>query len=63
MVIINGSKLLTDGCLDARKHAKHLFAELVQHSKFEQTMKKTLSENEQRDIKKTLDSLKPSHLN
>ena len=54
----NGAKLLTDGAIQVRTHAKHMFGELIRHEKFEAMTKEYLRENERRDIKKTLDSLK-----
>ena len=53
----NGAKLLTDGSIEVRTHAKHMFGELIRHEKFEGITKEYLRENERRDIKKTLDSL------
>ena len=53
----NGAKLLTDGSIEVRTHAKHMFGELIRHEKFESMTKEYLRENERRDIKKTLDSL------
>ena len=55
----NGAKLLTDGSIEVRTHAKHMFGELIKHDKFEWLTKEYLRENERRDIKKTLDSLYP----
>ena len=53
----NGAKLLTDGSIEVRTHAKHMFGELIRHDKFESAIKEYLRENERRDIKKTIDSL------
>ena len=53
----NGAKLLTDGSIEVRTHAKHMFGELIRHDKFESMTKEYLRENERRDIKKTIDSL------
>ena len=54
----NGAKLLLDGAIQVRSHAKHAFGELIRHEKFEAMTKEYLRENERRDIKKTLDSIK-----
>ena len=54
----NGAKLLLDGAIQVRTHAKHMFGELMRHEKFESMTKEYLRENERRDIKKTLDSIK-----
>ena len=53
----NGAKLLTDGSIEVRTHAKHMFGELIKHAKFEAVTKEYLREDERRDIKKTIDSL------
>ena len=52
-----GHKLLIDSNVDARKHARHCFGQLIHHRKFESLELKFLKENERREIKKTLDSL------
>ena len=57
MLMPNGAKLLTDGSIEVRTHAKHMFRELIRHDKFEAMTKEYLRENERRDIKKTIDSL------
>ncbi len=57
LVMQQGSKMLTDGSLEVRKHAKHLFGDLKRHRKFDSLLMTMLRENERRDIKKTLDSL------
>lgn len=57
LIMREGSKMLTDGSLDVRKHAKHLFGVLIRHRKFDSLLHSYLKENERRDIKKALDSL------
>ena len=57
ILIPNGAKLLTDGSIEVRTFAKHMFAELIRHDKFEAITKEYLREEERRDIKKTIDSL------
>ena len=59
ILLPNGAKLLTDGSVEVRTHAKHMFSELIKHDRFESLSKEYLQEHERRDIKKTLDSLFP----
>ena len=56
-IIVDGSKLLTDGSLEVRQHAKHLWAEVVQHSRTDSLLKENLKDPELRDVKKILDNL------
>ena len=58
LVMVDGSKMMVDASSDVRAHGRHLWSELVQHSKTEQMLKQYLREVELRNIKKTLDSLK-----
>lgn len=54
---MDGTKLLGDGSLEVRTHAKHMFAQLVKHAKFESLFKDIVAEKDRKDVQKTLDSL------
>ena len=53
----DGAILLTDGSLEVRTHAKHIFGELMSHTKFEATLKDYVKESQLSLIQKTLDSI------
>eukprot|EP00095_Tigriopus_kingsejongensis_P000153 maker-scaffold188_size271682-snap-gene-1.31 protein:Tk00153 transcript:maker-scaffold188_size271682-snap-gene-1.31-mRNA-1 annotation:"hypothetical protein TcasGA2_TC007441" len=57
IIFQQGAKLLTDSGAEVRKHAKHMFAELVRHQKFEATLERHVQEQDRRDMKKALDAL------
>ena len=57
IVMQSGAKFLLDPAIEVRKLAKHMFAELIKHRRFEAMQKEFLSEAQKKDIKKTLDSL------
>ncbi len=40
------------------RNTKHMFGELMRHSKFDGLLREVLSERERQDIKKTLDSIR-----
>ena len=50
--------MLSDGAVDTRKHARHAYAQLMHHKKFDVVLKNFLKENERRDVNKILDSMK-----
>jgi len=50
LVVVEGSKMLMDGSLDVRKHAKHLWGELGQHSRTEGLLKQHLSGSNLREV-------------
>ena len=53
----NGTKMLSDGSLEVRTHAKHMFGVLVHHANFDPLLKEIVSERDIRSIQKTLDSI------
>ena len=54
MVIGQGSKQLTDGCQDVRKHSRHYFGELAGHQRFQSILRELLTEAERKDVMKAL---------
>ncbi len=60
-VMEDGAKLLSDGSLEVRTHAKHMFGQLVGHANFEPALRKVIPEKDLRTIKKSLDSIYASH--
>ncbi len=49
--------MLTDGSLEVRTFAKHMFGILARHANFEPLLKEIIPERELRTIQKTLDSI------
>ena len=49
--------MLSDGSLDVRTHAKHMFGVLAKHANFEPLMKEIVPEQEMKHIQKTLDAI------
>jgi len=58
LLMVDGSKMLTDANVDVRQHGKHLWGELVQHAKTEQMLKQYVKDPELRNVQKILDSLR-----
>ena len=58
LIMTEGSKMMIDASSDVRASGRHLWSELIQHSKTENMLKQYLSEVEMRNIKKTLNSIK-----
>ena len=58
LVVVEGSKMLMDGSLDVRKHAKHLWAELGQHSRTESLLKQHLSGSQLREVTGIVEGLR-----
>lgn len=56
-VVRGGAKLLVDGSLDVRQHAKHMWSELNQHGNTGKLVERLLVNPELRDIQKILDNL------
>ncbi|XP_023349071.1 TOG array regulator of axonemal microtubules protein 1 [Eurytemora carolleeae] len=52
-----GSKLLTDGSLDVRQHAKHMWSEISEHQNTGKLLEKYLEPGELRAVNKVLDGL------
>ena len=53
-MIGQGSKQLTDGCQDVRRHSRHYFGELAGHQKFQSVLKELVTESERKDVMKAL---------
>ena len=53
----SAAQLLNDGSLDVRQEAKRIFSILMENPAFEKELKKTVSPNLVRKIRKSLDSL------
>lgn len=49
--------MLSDGSLDVRTYAKHMFGVLANHANFEPLMKEVIPENDIKSIRKTLDAI------
>ena len=49
--------MLSDGSLDVRTYAKHMFGVLANHANFEPLMKEVIPEHERKHIQKTLDAI------
>ena len=58
LVVVEGSKMLMDGSLDVRKHAKHLWGELGQHSRTEGLLKQHLSGSQLREVSGIVEGLR-----
>ena len=58
LVVVEGSKMLMDGSLDVRKHAKHLWGELGQHSRTEGLLKHHLSGSHLREVAGIVEGLR-----
>ena len=58
LVVVEGSKMLMDGSLDVRKHAKHLWGELGQHSRTEGLLKQHLSGSQLREVTGIVEGLR-----
>ena len=58
LVVVEGSKMLMDGSLDVRKHAKHLWGELGQHSRTEGLLKQHLSGSNLREVTGIVEGLR-----
>lgn len=58
LIMMDGSKMLTDANVDVRQHGKHMWTELIQHAKTEQMLKQYVKDPELRNIQKILDGLR-----
>ena len=58
LVVVEGSKMLMDGSLDVRKHAKHLWGELAQHARTEGLLKQHLSGSQLREVTGIVEGLR-----
>jgi len=58
VIMLDGSKMLTDANVDVRQHGKHMWTELIQHAKTEQMLKQYVKDPELRNIQKILDGLR-----
>ena len=58
LVVVEGSKMLMDGSLDVRKHAKHLWGELGQHARTEGLLKQHLSGSQLREVTGIVEGLR-----
>ena len=56
-VYTNGTKMLSDGSLEVRTHAKHMFGVLARHANFEPLLKEIVPDREIRSVQKTLDAI------
>ena len=56
-VYTNGTKMLSDGSLEVRTHAKHMFGVLARHANFEPLLKEIVPDREIRSIQKNLDAI------
>ena len=53
-MIGQGSKQLTDGCQDVRRHSRHYFGELAGHQRFQSVLKEFVAESDRKDVMKAL---------
>ena len=58
MIMMDGSKMLTDANSDVRQHGRHLWTELIQHGKTEPMLRQYQKENELRNLLKIMDGLR-----
>lgn len=58
VVVVEGSKMLTDGSLEVRTHAKHTWAELGQHARTAGMLKQLLSSTQLREVTRIVEGLR-----
>ena len=58
LVVVEGSKMLTDGSLEVRTHAKHTWTELGHHARTAGMLKQHLSSTQLREVTKIVEGLR-----
>lgn len=58
ILLKSASKLMVDGSLEVRTHAKKLFSELLKSKKFDSFLAEFVAEKDRKEMKKALESLR-----